>query len=211
MDPFLTPLLISGAMAGISAGAKAIPTAADRRNKKMLDELLALEEQNKLGLTGQERNVAEQRSDAALAQQAAQQKALADRAIQAQLGQGAGVGQVLRAGQIMADQGATARQRAISDLEALDLEKKQVQLQEIENRTQAKAMQDKAARQALIGGAEEIAGAGLAAVSQRNTTQGPPAAQALRKAAQMNLDEDQLALFEDALNDPLILELLMKQ
>ena len=188
--PFLLPLAISGGLAGAEAISSMVPTAADRRNKQKLDELLELERKRQLGLTGQEQRVAEARTEMPLAQQTSAQMAAQNRALAAG---GANVGAALAAGQQMADTGALARQKAISDIEALDLQKKQAQLQEIEQRTAIRAQRNMEQRQAMLGALGDVAQAGLAAESQRLTTQGP-------KVPKMT--EDEQLLFDFLTKNP---------
>ena len=168
----LVPLAIAGGLAGAEALGSLIPTAADRRNKQKLDELLELERKRGLGLTGQEQRVAEARTEMPMAQQLSAQMAAQNRALAAG---GANVGAALAAGQQMADTGALARQQAISDVEALDLQKKQAQLQEIEQRTAAKAQRDLEQRQAVLGALGDVAQTGLALYSQDQTVSGKTA------------------------------------
>jgi hypothetical protein len=168
----LIPLLISAGVSTAQAIAKNAPTAADKRNKQKLNELLELEGKRGLGLTGQDQRVAEARTEMPMAQQLSAQMAEQNRALAAG---GANVGAALAAGQQMADTGALARQQSISDIEALDLQKKQAQLQEIEKRTAFKAMRQREKRQATIDAFGEVGQAGTGLFSQGLTTQGPAA------------------------------------
>jgi len=197
----LLPLAISGGLGAAQAVSSLIPTAADKRNKEKLNELLELEKQKQLGLTGQERAVAEARGEMPLAQQLSSQQAAQKRALAAG---GGGVGAALAAGQVAADAGALARQQAISDLEALDLQKKQAQLQEIEQRTALKAERDLEKRNAILSALGDVAQTGLALQSQGITTQGP-------SMDKRTMSEDEKLLFDFLNNNPEILKDLQEK
>jgi hypothetical protein len=202
--PLLVPLAISGGIAAAQAIGKNMPTAADKRNKQKLNELLELEKKRELGLTGQEMKVAEARTEMPMAQQLSAQMAAQNRALAAG---GAGVGASLAAGQQMADTGALARQQAISDIEALDLQKKQAQLQEIEDRTAAKAQRDMEKREAVLDAVGDVAQTGLGLYSQGITTQGP----SFSKTKQESLSPQLQKIIQALEANPELIELIMRQ
>lgn len=164
----LLPLAISAGAQAIGAGLGALPTRADRRNKERLSDLELLEEQNLLGLTDRERDSIMGRQDLAIAQQQAQQDA------QTRAQRANNMGGEVEAAQIAStEQGALARTGAISDLERMDIQRRQEQRQEIEDRTAALSQRQQENRAALGSLLNDLAGAGLTISSQNITTLDP--------------------------------------
>lgn len=195
--PFLAPLLVSGASALGSAAARAIPTSADRENRRRLEELLELERGGDLGLTGQERQVAEQRSQDALAAQASQQADITRQMLAGQQAQG-GVGAALAAQQGQGEQLARATQDAIGQMEALDLEKKQLQRQEIEDRQARRGALQARNVEAFSSAITDLVDAGVAQHSHLLTALGQPGLLARGRGAKFveGFTEDELAILK---------------
>jgi hypothetical protein len=104
----------------------------------------------------------------------------------------------------MADAGALARQQAISDIEALDLQKKQAQLQEIEQRVAEKSRRQNEKREAVLDAVGDVAQTGLGLYSQGITTQGP-------SVARTKMTEEEQVLFDFLNENPEMYEEIKKK
>ena len=197
MDPATIALLAKLGTSAASTAITARKTDAEKINKEKMEALMRQEEYGALGLSTAERQLMLGEQEQAIQRQAAQSNAMRRQYL---AGAAGGSGAAMEQAALTEQNEMVARERAIADVEAKNMQREIEQRQELEDRIGADEIRQQARREAIASTIRGGAETGAEAYGQKITLEGQKGDYS-QQAADFGMSEAELESLSNMLSD----------